>query len=59
MFNSDMWLWPQWIMVIFIILTIIVHSVKHGQDRGEYNIIESLFSLFIYMTLLICGNFFN
>lgn len=51
---------PQVLAIILMTLSVILHGIKHGQDReGKYNIFLALTSVMIHVWILIEGGFFN
>ena len=52
------WLWPQWVMVALLFMTLILKAYLHGKpsvQNGFYAMLDAAILIFV----LICGGFFK
>lgn len=50
---------PQIIWVIIVAITLLVSANKHGESKGEYNVIVDLIGAGLAFVLLWWGGFFG
>jgi hypothetical protein len=50
--------WPQIVLLILIVMTMLIHAKKHGETR-EWNIYANLFDEAILIIILYFGGFFT
>ena len=53
------WHWPQWTLLILLVLSLIINTGNHGKPREPYNGFTSLISFGMWMFFLVCGGFFS
>ena len=51
--------WPEWLMVAWMALAIILHTSQHGKPRGTYNGLEGVIVVSAWFSLLLWGGFFD
>jgi hypothetical protein len=63
------WHWPQWVLLVMILLQVIIQTKRHGQPKLEevgprkgevelYNGFNAIVRAAILIAILICGGFF-
>jgi len=58
--NYAAWDWPQWTILVLLILEIITSIVYLGQPKkGTYSIGNALFNVAILLFVLVSGGFFH
>ena len=50
---------PQILIIVFFTMGLTIHLIKHGEERGKYNVWTYLLSAVIEIGILIWGGFFN
>jgi len=52
--------WPQWTILVLILLRLLIYGAKHGQSLTvKIKINNCLFNTAILLTILYCGGFFS
>jgi len=59
--STAAWSWPQWILMAWVLLTLIVHSVEHGKPRkaGICNAFIVYSRTVVLLFILAAGGFFK
>jgi predicted exporter len=52
------WHWPQWTLLVLLVLALLGHAVKHGQPRDNHNAFLAFIDFGLTMFILIAGGFF-
>lgn len=51
--------WPQFIVLAFIVINLIIHIVMHGEEQPEYNAYIKTLDIILSLLLLAWGGFFG
>ena len=70
MFDTSVWAWPQWTILVLLFLGFLITASQHGRprvqlsgpDKGkpeEYNGFTSIARFALWMFVLVAGGFFS
>lgn len=53
--------WPQWIVLLILLLSFTVNAVKHGHEKpaSRYDVMDATVAVLVWLVLLQWGGFFG
>lgn len=51
--------WPQIVIIALFVMGFTVNTLKHGEDRGKFNMWGSILGISIWVSILYAGGFWS